>query len=65
MRQRGCPVATVSINNSLNAAQLVARMLAISIRKRPEEHLANQTASVLEKADRMDREGFDAYDLDG
>ena len=43
-------------------------MLAISdvsIRKRPEEHLANQTASVLEKADRMDREGFDAYDLDG
>ncbi|KAK3174891.1 hypothetical protein OEA41_002137 [Lepraria neglecta] len=65
---RGCPAPTVSINNSLNAAQLAARMLAISnvsIRKRPEEHLANQTASVLEKADRMDREGFDAYDLDG
>ena len=58
MRHRGYPVATVSINNSVNAAQLAARMLAISnvrIRKRPEEHLANQTASILEKADRMIR----------
>jgi phosphoribosylaminoimidazole carboxylase len=55
----------VSINDSVNAAQLAARIMAISdarIRNRLEEHLANQTASVLEEDERMDREGLDAYD---
>ena len=55
----------MSINDSVNAAQLAARIMAISdarIRNRLEEHLANQTASVLEEDERMDREGLDAYD---
>lgn len=63
--QRGCPVATVAINNSVNAAQLSARILVtsdINVRKRLEAHLAKQTNSVLEKADRMEHEGLDGYD---
>lgn len=63
--QIGCPVATVSIKNSVNAAQLAARVLAtsdINIRNRQQVHLANQRDSVLEKVDRMEREGFKAYD---
>ena len=51
----------------MNAAQLAARILATSdviIRKRLEEHLASQTVSVLEKADRMSEECLDFYGLD-
>ena len=54
----------MSINDSVNAAQLAARVMVTSdarIRNRLEERLANQTASVLEGAERMDREGLDAY----
>ncbi|MCJ1428617.1 phosphoribosylaminoimidazole carboxylase ade2 [Sticta canariensis] len=62
--QRGCPVATVAINNSINAAQLAVRILALSdakIRERLKQHLADQTASVIEKGERMERVGFEAY----
>lgn len=64
--QRGCPVATVAINNSINAAQLAARILASSdinadIRKRLKQHLADQTSSVLEASVRMERLGFEAF----
>ncbi|MCJ1263243.1 phosphoribosylaminoimidazole carboxylase ade2 [Lobaria immixta] len=62
--QRGCPVATVAINNSINAAQLAVRILALSdarIRERLNQHLSDQTASVIEKAERMERVGFEAY----
>lgn len=64
--QRGCPVATVAINNSINAAQLAARILASSdinadIRKRLKRHLADQTSSVLEDSVRMERLGFEAF----
>lgn len=63
-KQRGCPVATVAINNSINAAQLAVRILAlddVEIRKKLEEHLADQTASATEKGERMERVGFEAY----
>lgn len=64
--QRGCPVATVAINNSVNAAQLAVRILATSdinadIRKRLEQHLAHQTSSVLEDSDKMERMGFETF----
>ncbi|KAL9595830.1 MAG: hypothetical protein Q9219_006207 [cf. Caloplaca sp. 3 TL-2023] len=61
---RGCPVATVAINNSINAAQLAVRILAVSdddIRKRLEQHLLDQTESVLEDSDKMERLGFEAF----
>ncbi|MCJ1463609.1 phosphoribosylaminoimidazole carboxylase ade2 [Pseudocyphellaria aurata] len=61
---RGCPVATVAINNSINAAQLAVRILALSdarIRERLGQHLADQTATVIEKGERMERVGFEAY----
>lgn len=59
-------MATVAINNSVNAAQLAARILALddaNIRKCLEEYLSNQTASVIEKSEKMERVGFEAYDL--
>lgn len=62
--QRGCPVATVAINNSVNAAQLAVRILALDdvpIRERLVQHLADQTASVIEKGERMERVGFETY----
>lgn len=57
-------MATVAINNSINAAQLAVRILALSdarIRERLNQHLVDQTASVIEKAERMERVGFEAY----
>lgn len=57
-------MATVAINNSINAAQLAVRILALSdakIRERLNQHLADQTASVIEKGERMERVGFEAY----
>lgn len=62
--QNGCDVATVGINRSTNAALLAARMLALSdiqIRKRLCHYLESQTKSVTEKAERMERVGFEAY----
>lgn len=57
-------MATVGIDRSLNAALLAVRILATSdvrIRKRLRDYLANQTESVTQKAERMERLGFDAY----
>ena len=62
--QRGCPVATVAINNSNNAAQLAVRILALSdpaLRDRLERYLAEQTQSVVEKAERLEAVGADRY----
>lgn len=63
-KQRGCPVATVAINNSVNAAQLAVRILATSdedIRKRLESHLEAQTSSVIDKAEMLESLGFKRY----
>ncbi|MCJ1316384.1 phosphoribosylaminoimidazole carboxylase ade2 [Xylographa vitiligo] len=61
---RGCPVATVAINNSNNAAQLAARILGafdVTIRWRLEKYLAQQTQTVVEKAEKMEMVGFENY----
>ncbi|MCJ1404126.1 phosphoribosylaminoimidazole carboxylase ade2 [Xylographa trunciseda] len=61
---RGCPVATVAINNSNNAAQLAVRILGASdttIRERLEKYLADQTQTVVEKAEKMEMVGFENY----
>ena len=50
-------MATVAINNSVNAAQLAVRVLAISdeqVRHKLKVHLSNQTKSVEEQALRME-----------
>lgn len=59
-------MATVAIDGSLNAALLAVMILAtddarVHIRKRLRDYLANQTESVTQKAERMERLGFDAY----
>lgn len=59
-------MATVAINNSVNAAQLAVRILATSdvnadVRKRLERHLEDQTSSVLEDSVKMERLGFEAF----
>ena len=59
-------MATVAINNSSNAAQLAVRILAISdskIKQRLAQYLDDQTASVIEKAERMERGGFETYGI--
>lgn len=60
----GCPVATMGIDNSVNAAQYAARILAlhdVNIRKRLEQYLAHQTSSVLEDSDNLERLGFEPF----
>lgn len=57
-------MATVAINNSVNAAQLAVRVLAledVEIRRRLDQYLADQTASAVKKGERMERVGFKAY----
>jgi len=61
---RGCPVATVAINNSNNAAQLAVRILGafdMTIRERLEKYLADQAQTVVEKAEKMETVGFENY----
>lgn len=62
--QRGCPVSTVAINNSQNAAQIAARILAVtdtSLQMRLAAFLKAQEEEVLKKARRMEQEGFLKY----
>lgn len=57
-------MATVGIDRSINAALLAVRILAttdIHIRRRLRDYLAKQTESVTEKAERMERVGFEGY----
>lgn len=61
---RGVPVATVSINNSTNAALLAARILGVSddsIRTRLEKYISDSEAEVREKDKRLAELGPDAY----
>ncbi|KAL9118583.1 MAG: hypothetical protein Q9187_004870 [Circinaria calcarea] len=65
---RGVPVATVGINNSNNAAQLAARILGttdVTVQKRLEKYLADQSRIVVEKAERMEAVGATAYSKNG
>ena len=61
---RGIPVATVAINNSVNAALLAARILGASdesIRMRVEEYVTRSEAEVLEKAKTLESMGWEEY----
>ena len=62
--KKGCPLATFGINNSINAAQFAARILAlddVNLRLRLQKYLADQTSSVNEKAEEMERIGFEEF----
>lgn len=61
-------MATVAINNSINAAQLAARILAnedLHIRQKLEDYLANQTEGVERQAERMETSGIHDYSNNG
>ncbi|KAI9799124.1 MAG: hypothetical protein M1825_004891 [Sarcosagium campestre] len=61
---RGVPVATVSINNSTNAALLAARILGASdaqIRARLERYSSEMEQGVLSKVSRLEEEGWIHY----
>ena len=59
-------MATVAVNNSDNAALLAARILALNnvdIQTRLKGYLNAQTRTVEEKADKLEKLGFEEYDL--
>jgi phosphoribosylaminoimidazole carboxylase len=61
---KGVPVATVSVNNSVNAALLAARILGandIEVRSRVEQYMRESEAEVREKDKRLLELGADAY----
>jgi phosphoribosylaminoimidazole carboxylase len=61
---KGVPVATVSVNNSINAALLAARILGASdatIRERVEQYMRDSEKEVREKDVRLDEMGAEAY----
>lgn len=61
---KGVPVATVSVNNSINAALLAARILGVGdldIRERVEQYMRDSEKEVREKDERLLEMGADAY----
>lgn len=61
---RGVPVATVAINNSINAALLAMRILGTSddaLREKLEDYAKNMGEEVERKADRLEEVGFEKY----
>lgn len=61
---RGVPVATVAINNSTNAAILAVRMLGIQnydYLKKMDDFLNKQEEEVLQKADKLEKIGYEKY----
>jgi len=61
---RGIPVATVAINNSINAVLLAARILGAtdeSVRLKLEKYAENNAEEVGGKAERLEEIGFEAY----
>jgi phosphoribosylaminoimidazole carboxylase len=62
---RGVPVATVAINNSVNAALLAIRILGAEgkeVRERMEEYMAEMERQVLVKAERLEGAGVKGYE---
>ena len=58
---RGVPVATVAINNSMNAALLAIRMLGTGIpayADKIERHMHDMEAGVMEKVERLEHQGW-------
>jgi phosphoribosylaminoimidazole carboxylase len=61
---RGVPVATVAINNSLNAALLAARILGVAderIRERVERYAKDAEVEVMGKDKRLGEIGWEDY----
>jgi len=61
---RGVPVATVAINNSINAALLAMRILGSSdeaLREKLEDYARNMGEEVDKKASRLEEVGFEKY----
>jgi len=61
------PVATVAINNSINAALLAARIIGTadqSVRSRIEKYASDMENGVLEKAERLEQDGWKTYGLE-
>ena len=61
------PVATVAINNSINAVLLATRIIGTaepSVRTRIEKYASDMENGVLEKAERLERGGWKAYGVD-
>ena len=61
---RGVPVATVAIGNAANAGLLAVRILATadpSLQQKMLRYQAGMTDTVLEKAQRLERKGWQEY----
>lgn len=61
---RGVPVATVAINNSINAALLAARILGLTdaaIQQKLVAYAANSEVEVMGKAKQLEHIGFEGY----
>lgn len=61
---RGVPVATVAINNSTNAALLAIRLIGAfdaSLHRKMQHFLLRQETDVLEKAAKLESEGYKKY----
>lgn len=61
---KGVPVATVSVNNSINAALLAARILGsadLTVRRQVEQYARDSETEVREKDRRLDEMGAEAY----
>lgn len=61
---KGVPVATVAINNAMNAGLLAVRMLSVSdekLRNKVLEYQANMKETVLDKAKKLEEVGWKAY----
>ncbi len=62
---RGVPVATVAINNSVNAALLAVRILGVEgegVRDKMEKYMEDMEKGVLEKAERLEDLGVTEYE---
>jgi phosphoribosylaminoimidazole carboxylase len=63
---RGVPVATVAINNSINAALLAARILGASdleIRGKVDAYSRQMESDVLQKVEGLDTIGWENYEV--
>jgi 5-(carboxyamino)imidazole ribonucleotide mutase len=61
---RGIPVATVAIGNAQNAGLLAIQILAVSdlqLQSQVEQYRQNLSQMVLDKQDRLDKLGYQAY----
>ncbi|XP_054800601.1 phosphoribosylaminoimidazole carboxylase, chloroplastic-like isoform X1 [Prosopis cineraria] len=61
---RGVPVATVAINNATNAGLLAVRMLGVadnSLLSRMSQYQEDQKETVLRKAAKLEKDGWESY----